>query len=230
MAPDDAKTNDAPRRRDLLKAGGAVGLLGLAGLTMNGVSAQETTTQAEGDAPTFFSYSLQADDLFRVRFRPRDPFGEPATETVPAACLDGDQPQEYQLFIVRAFRGGADLGFRGLLAPQSALAEDLLETTTAGGGGMTETTTEGAMQDQTTTAMGETTTEVGETTTEMAETTQATGDVTEIQLGDWYRVSSAEACDGLNRLSIETSEPPETTPTPSGNQTTTAGGNETTTQ
>ncbi|WP_135824542.1 hypothetical protein [Halorussus ruber] len=94
---------------------------------------------------------------------------------------------------------------------------------------MTETTTEGAMQDQTTTAMDETTTEMSETRTEVGETTTIADGVTELQIGDWYRVASAEGCDGLNRLDIEVTEPPETTPTPSGNETTTVGGGQTTT-
>ncbi|WP_276279011.1 hypothetical protein [Halorussus caseinilyticus] len=231
--------NDTPRRRDLLKAGATAGLLGVAGLTLNGASAQEartrqeTTTQAEGEGGTgVFSFSLEEGDLFRVRFRPRDPFGEPATETVPAACLGGDRSEEYQLFVVRTFRADADIGFRGLLAPQMALAEDLLETTTAAGGGATETTamagettTEAAMQDQTTTEEGETTTEVVEETT-----TMAGGRLPEIQLGEWYRVASAETCDGLNRLTIEVTDPPETTATPAGGETTTAAGGETTTE
>jgi hypothetical protein len=216
---DDSPTtrDDSPRRRDLLKAGAAAGLLGVTGLTLNGAAAQETTTQADGDGAGgtgVFTFSLEEGDLFRVRFRPRDPFGEPATETVPAGCLDGEAA-EYQLFIVRTFRGGSDLGFRGLLAPQTALAEDLLETTTAPDGGMTETETE------TETAMDG----AGETTTEAAmqdeTTTPANGDLPEIALGEWYRVASAEACDGLNRLTIETAEPPETTAAPGGGETTT---------
>lgn len=214
--------NESPRRRDLLKAGAAAGLLGVTGLTMNGASAQETTTaQADGEG-MFFSYSIQADDRFRVRFRPRTPSGEPATETVPADCLDGDQSEEYQLFIVRTFRGELDLGFRGLLAPQMALAEDLRGTTTVAEDGTTETTTEvegnetteAAMQDETTTE-AETTTEVGETTTAME------GQAPELQLGNWYRATSAEACDGLNRLTIEAIQPPETTPVAGGGEETT---------
>ncbi|MFC4448281.1 hypothetical protein [Halorussus aquaticus] len=204
--------DSATRRRDLLRAGGAVGLLGVTGLTANAVSAQETTTQAGGEGrggTGVFSYSLEEGDLFRVRFRPRDPFGEPATETVPAACLGGDQSAEYQLFIVRAFRGDSDVGFRGLLAPQAALAEDLLETTTAAGGGTEETTTAAAMQDQTTTPAGQETTTAGG------------GQLPTIQLGEWYRVASSEPCDGLNRLTIEATDPPETTPTPGGGETTT---------
>ncbi|WP_135852689.1 hypothetical protein [Halorussus salinus] len=235
--------DNSPRRRDLLKAGATAGLLGVAGLSLNGASAQETTTQqtttpAEGEGGTgVFSFSLEDGDLFRVRFRPRDPFGEPATETVPAGCLGTEQSEEYQLFIVRVFRGGTDLGFRGLLAPQQALAEDLLQTTTAAGGetteaggmtetteesGMTETTpagettTQAALQDQTTTAAG------GETTTAAGQqTTVAPGQLPEIQLGAWYRVASADPCDGLNALTVEASDPPETTATPSGGETTT---------
>ncbi len=250
--------DDSPRRRDLLKAGATAGLLGMAGLSLNGVSAQETTTQqqqtttpAEGEGGTgVFSFSLEDGDLFRVRFRPRDPFGQPATETVPAGCLGTDQSEEYQLFIVRVYRGGADLGFRSLLAPRQALAEDLLQTTTAAGqettpggqtttapadettepGGMTETTpagettTQAALQDQTTTAAGqETTTVAGQETTTAPgqQTTVAPGQLPEIQLGAWYRVAGAEPCDGLNALTIEASDPPETTATPSGGETTT---------
>ena len=260
-----ADDSNSPRRRDLLKAGATAGLLGMAGLSLNGASAQETTserqqttTPAEGEGGTgVFSFSLEDGDLFRIRFRPRDPFGQPATETVPAGCLGTDQSEEYQLFIVRVFRGGADLGFRGLLAPQQALAEDLLQTTTAAGqettpggqttvpadetteeGGMTETTpagettTQAALQDQTTTAPSEETTTApgAETTTAPSEettaaagqqTTVAPGQLPEIQLGAWYRVASAEPCDGLNALTIEASDPPETTATPSGGETTT---------
>jgi hypothetical protein len=229
-----ADDSNSPRRRDLLKTGATVGLLGMAGLSLNGASAQETTTerqqttQAEGEGGTgVFSFSLEDGDLFRVRFRPRDPFGQPATETVPPGCLGTDRSEEYQLFIVRVFRGGADLGFRGLLAPQQALAEDLLQTTTAAGGetteagGMTETTpagettTQAALQDQTTTAAG------GETTAAGQQTTVEPGQLPEIQLGAWYRVASAEPCDGLNALTVEASDPPETTATPSGGETTT---------
>ena len=231
-----ADDSNSPRRRDLLKAGATAGLLGMAGLSLNGASAQETTserqqttTPAEGEGGTgVFSFSLEDGDLFRIRFRPRDPFGQPATETVPAGCLGTDQSEEYQLFIVRVFRGGADLGFRGLLAPQQALAEDLLQTTTAAGGetteegGMTETTpagettTQAALQDQTTTAPSEETTAAAG-----QQTTVAPGQLPEIQLGAWYRVASAEPCDGLNALTIEASDPPETTATPSGGETTT---------
>ncbi|UPV74474.1 hypothetical protein M0R89_00030 [Halorussus limi] len=213
-----ADDSNSPRRRDLLKAGATAGLLGVAGLSLNGASAQETTTQgttqAQGEGGTgVFSFSLEDGDLFRVRFRPRDPFGQPATESVPAACLGG-QSEEYQLFIVRTFRADADVGFRGLLAPQQALAEDLLQTTTEAAG-MTETTpagettTEAAMQDQTTTAAGQETTAAGQATT-----TAAGGQLPEIQLGAWYRVATAEPCDGLNRLTIEAADPPETTPVP----------------
>lgn len=258
---------ESPRRRDLLKASAAAGLLGVAGFTTNGASAQETTTaQADGDG-ALFSYSIQADDQFRVRFRPQTPSGEPATETVSESCLGGDQPEERQLLIVRAFRGELDLGFRGLLAPQTALAEDLPETTTEAEGGetaetttesdaMTATTedeqetatttegnetTEAAMQDETTTAnetttevettteAGETTTEA-ETTTEVGETTTATdGEVPEIQLGNWYRATSAEACNGLNRLTVEAIQPPETTPVAGGEEVTTEPGDAETT-
>ncbi|UPW00509.1 hypothetical protein M0R88_00035 [Halorussus gelatinilyticus] len=203
-----ADDSNSPRRRDLLKAGATAGLLGVAGLSLNGVSAQETTTQAQGGTGVF-SFSLRDGDRFRVRFRPRDPFGDPATETVPAACLGGDQSQEYQLFVVQAFRNDENIGFRGLLAPQQALAEDLLETTTAPGQTTEadgETTTAAAMQDQTTTAAGQAT-----TTAARQQTTVPPGQLPEIRLGAWYRVSSSESCDGLNRLTIEAVESPQTT-------------------
>jgi hypothetical protein len=211
-------SDESPRRRDVLRAGAAAGLLG-AGWLASGATAQDTTTETDGGqgGTGVFSRSLEEGDLFRVRYRPREPFGAPATETVPAGCLDG-QAEEYQVFIVRAFRGDSDVGFRGLLAPQRALAEDLLETTTAADEGMTETetemdggmtetemadetTTEAAMQDDTTTAMG------GETTTAM----DGEG-VPEIGLGDWFQVTASEPCDGMNRLTITATEAPETTP------------------
>ncbi|WP_435174619.1 hypothetical protein [Halorussus sp. AFM4] len=206
--PDDS---DTPRRRDVLRTGAAAGLLGVTGLALDGASAQETTTAQAGGRGALFSYSLREGDRFRIRYRPREPFGGPATETVPAACLGGDQDAEYQLFMVRAFRNDEDIGFRGLLAPERVLAEDLLETTTAAAGGGTETAagtaTEAAMQEETTTAMQEGT----PTEAEGETTTAAAGGVPELQLGEWYRVTSSEACDGLNRLAIEPAEPPQTT-------------------
>ena len=203
--------DESPRRRDVLRTGAAAGLLGFAGLTMNGASAQETTTEQETTTAEAgvqqvqgaFSFSLQQGDRFRVRFRPRDPAGNPATETVPAGCLDGDQPQEYQLVIVRAFRDGRNLGFRGLLVPMRALAEDMLGTTTA------PETTEAADV----TALETTTTPEG------GQTTMPGGGLPEIELGEWYRATSSEQCDGLYRLGLETAEQPETTP--GGTQTTT---------
>lgn len=195
---------NSTRRRDVLRTGAIAGALGFAGLTTNGVSAQETTTDTDGGGGRggtgVFSYSLQEGDLFRVRFRPRDPFGEPATETIPGGCLGG-QPAEYQVFVVRAYRDDRNIGYRGLFAPQAALAEDLLGTTTAAGG---ETTTEAAMQDETTTAAG-------------GQTTATGGDLPTIQIGEWYRVASSQPCDGMNRLAIESAQPPETT---TGTQTT----------
>lgn len=225
-----APNDESPRRRDVLRAGAAAGLLGVTGLSLNGAAAQETTTQTDGDGEGgtgVFSFSLEEGDLFRVRFRPRDPFGEPATETVPAGCLDGEAA-EYQLFIVRAFRGGSDLGFRGLLAPQMALAEDLLETTTAPGGGTTEA--DGMTETETETAMDGTTETATEAALQDETMTPADGDLPTIDLGAWYRIASAEPCDGLNRLTIETTEPPETTPTPTAADTTTEDGGETTTE
>lgn len=209
-----ADDSDSPRRRDVLRTGAAAGIIGITGLALDGASAQETTTPTDGRAAALFSYSLREGDTFRIRYRPREPFGGPATETVPAACLGGDRDAEYQLFMVRAFRSDEDIGFRGLLTPQRALAEDLLETTTAAGG-MTETTAEmdggtttgAAMQEETTTGMqaGTTTEMDGGTTTGMG------GGVPELQIGEWYRVASSESCDGMNRLVIETVEPPQTT-------------------
>lgn len=220
--------DESPRRRDVLRTGAAAGLLGFAGLTMNGASAQETTPEQETTTPAqetttpagpqrvqdAFGFSLQEGDLFVVRFRPRDPFGEPATETVPAGCLDGEAA-EFQVLIVRAFRGDRDLGYRGLLVPVRALAQDLLETTTAAETtpAMDETTTEAAMQDETTTPGDRQTTTPGDA-------------LPELERGEWYRATSSVQCDGLFRLTLETAERPETTPT--GGVTTTPGGETTT--
>lgn len=186
---DETRRSDrnSPRRRDVLRAGAAAGVLGVTGLTLNGASAQETTP-ADGDGQGgtgVFSFSLEEGDLFRVRLRPRDPFGEPATETIPGGCLDG-QSAEYQIFVVRAFRDDSNLGYRGLFAPQAAI-----ETETG--------TTPGEETTLPETTPGE-------------ETTPADGELPEIQRGEWYRVTASESCDGMNRLTVETAEPPETTP------------------
>lgn len=189
-------------------------------MTLSGAAAQE---QAEMRT---YSYSLQEGDVFRVRLRPHDPWGNPATETVPAACLGGEADEEFQAFIVEAYRDEEFIGYRLLLAPVERLAPDVLEpeTETADGGtetiGETETdleteTTEAALQDETTPE--ETPTEdegdEDEETTVAADeetTTVSADELPEIDLGQWYRVASSEECDGLYRLQLETTEEPET--------------------
>lgn len=209
----------SPKRRDVLRTGAAAGLLGLVGWSAAG-------TAQDQQAQNAFSYSLQEGDLFRVRFRPRDPAGNPATETIPGECPNR-QFEEYQLFIVRAFRNSIDLGYRGLLAPQQAAETETPQTTPEGEETTPaedettpeETTTEAALQDETTTVNETTPNE--ETTTPEAETTPAEEQaLPEIQLGEWYRVTSSVACANLNQLTLEPAEQPETTPGPQ--QTTTA--------
>lgn len=222
------------RRRTVLKATGAAGLLGATGMTLNGAAAQE---QNQAEQRTY-SYSLQEGDVFRVRLRPHDPWGNPATETVPAACLGGEEDEEFQMFIVESYRDEEFIGYRSLLAPVERLAPEVLEPTqeTETTDGVTETeteteTTEAALQDETT--EDETPTddedeaddEDEETTVAADEetTTVAADELPEIQLGQWYRVASSEECDGLYRLLLETTEEPETDEGPA----TTAVGDET---
>lgn len=224
------------RRRDVLKATGAAGLLGATGMTLTGAAAQEQVRMRT------YSYSLQEGDVFRIRFRAYEgqrtpgqtegnPAGNPATETVPAACLDGEADEEFQLFIVEAYRDEEFIGYRSLLTPSERLAPDVLETTqgTETTEAETETvlgtetgTTEAALQDETTEE--ETPTEDAETTAVDGETTTVSADdLPEIGFGQWYRVASSEECDGLYRLRLETTEEPETT----GGPGTTAAGDET---
>lgn len=204
-----------PKRRDVLRAGVGAGLLGFVGWSAIG-SAQEQ------QARNAFSRSLQEGDLFGVRFHPRDSAGDPVTETIPGDCLDG-QSEEYQLFIVRAFRDSIELGYRDLFAPQQAVATENSETTPETETTTEATTTEAALQDATTTVnettpvdgettpTGETTPAEGTTTTETG-TTPAEGQaLPEIRRGEWYRVTSSVRCANRNRLTLATAEPPETT-------------------
>lgn len=137
----------SPRRRDLLRAGAAAGLFGITGLIASSSSARQ-----DEQTRYVFSHSLQSGDRFRVLFRPEGPEGNPVTETVPPDCVD-DGPQELQLFIVRAFRGGIELGYRGLYVPEQAVATE--GTTTAQGTTAEETTA----TETTTTTSEETATE-----------------------------------------------------------------------
>lgn len=212
------------RRRDVLKATGAAGLLGATGMTLSGAAAQE---QEQAEQRTY-SYSLQEGNVFRVRLRPHDPWGNPATETVPAACLGGEEDEEFQTFIVESYRDEEFIGYRLLLAPVERLAPEVVEPTreTETTDGVTETTddvtetetTEAALQDETTEDETPTDDEdeaddEGEETTVAADeqtTTVATDELPEIDLGQWYRVASSEECDGLYRLLLETTEEPET--------------------
>lgn len=222
----------SPRRRDVLRASAAAGLVAVTGVSVGDSSAQQTD-----EAQSAFSYSLQEGDRFRVRFSPRDPSGNPATETIPGTCLDEESP-EYQIFIVRAFRGGIDLGYRGLFAPEQAVVTETPETTTeeettpeeeetteeetTPEGETTEETTteEAAFQEETTTTENETAQETTpeeeittETTTETApETTPEAGPLPEIRRGEWYEVTAALRCEDLFQLTLESIEEPETTP------------------
>ena len=173
-----------------------------------------------------YSYSLQEGDVFRVRLRPHDPAGNPAIETVPAACLGGEADEEFQLFIVESYREEEFIGYRSLLAPVERLAPDVLETTQATETTEVETeTTEAALQDETTTEETATEGEVEETTAADGETTTVSADeLPRIGFGQWYRIASSEECDGLYRLLLETIEEPEVT----GGPGTTAAEGETT--
>ncbi|WP_137287329.1 hypothetical protein [Halorussus salinisoli] len=220
-----ADESDSPRRRDVLRAGAAAGVLGLAGFTVGGASAQQVQNA--------FSLSLQEGDQFRVRFRPRDPQGNPATQTIPGECFEDGEQREVQILIVRALRDEIDLGYRGLFVPQRVLETRTPETTTPAeetptlgdettpGNETTpadDTTTEAALQEETTPG-NETTTPADETTP--AETTPgARPELPEILVGEWYSVVSSSRCNDFSRLTLERTEPPETTP---------VGGSETTT-
>lgn len=196
------------RRRDVLRATAAAGLLGAAGTALTGAAAQE---QEQAELRTY-SYSLQEGDVFRVRYRPHDPAGNPATETVPAACLGGEADEQFQAFIVESYRDEEFIGYRTLLAPVERLAPDVLETTEEGTTGLETETTEAALQDETTEA--ETTVAADE------EATTVTADeLPEVAFGQWYRVASSEECDGLYRLRLETTEEPETDEGPATTET-----------
>ncbi|MFC4550970.1 MULTISPECIES: hypothetical protein [Halorussus] len=191
--------SDENTRRTILR-GTAAGALAFGGWTALGAGSeggQETTTEQEtategqttaqaDEGPLFFSYSLREGDLFRVRLAPRDPEGNPATETVPAACLDGGGPEEFQLYLVRAYRDGNLIGFRGLLARPAVVETETPRTT-----------------------------EPGETPAG-TETTAVGGGVNEIRLRRWYTVTAAEPCDGLNRVTLARAQAPETTAVETG--------------
>ena len=213
------------RRRDVLRATAAAGLLGATGMTPTGAAAQEQVRMRT------YSYSLQEGDVFRIRFRAYEqrrapgqtegqPAGNPATETVPAACLGGEADEEFELFIVEAYREGEFIGYRSLLTPTERLAPDVLETTQ--GTQTTEVETETALGTETETteaALQDETTEETATEDEDEETTAADGETTTvsadefppIEFGQWYRIASSEECDGLYRLLLETTEEPEVT-------------------
>lgn len=220
-----AGEDGSPKRRDVLRTGVAVGLLGFVGWSATG-------TAQDRQARNAFSHSLQEGDLFRVRFDLRNSAGDPVTETIPSDCLDGPS-EEYQLLIVRAFRGSIELGYRDLFAPQQAVETENSETTpetetspeetTPETATPEETTTEGttteaALQDATTTEnettpVDEETAPAEETTTAETGTTPADGQtLPELRRGEWYRVASSVRCANTNQLTLEAAEPPETTP------------------
>jgi hypothetical protein len=180
-------------------------LVGLVGWSATG-------TAQDQQAQNAFSYSLEEGDLFRVRFLGQDQTGDPATQTIPADCLDGDEPdeepQEFQILIVRAFRNGINLGYQGLFVPQEAVATEAPETTP-------EETTPGEKTIPEETTPEETTPADEETTPTQEETTPAEEpELPEIRLGEWYRVTISGRCVDLNQLTLETAEQPETTPGP----------------
>lgn len=230
--------DESLRRRDVLRSGVAAGLV-WSGWTSPGLAqdetttAQEETTTAQDDTAAqsqrgryAFSYSLQRRDRFVVRFQPRDSASDPVTETVPSNCFDGGNAREFQLFVVRAYRGSIDLGHRDLFVPTRAT--ETPNTTRAEGA----TTTPDGTPEETTpeneTTPGTEATQTGERTTETTTTegtptggTTARGDGTtaagestlpEIRRGEWYRVESSTRCVSFNRLTLEPTEQPETTP------------------
>ena len=217
----------------MLRAGLAAGLVGVTHLTADSAAAKNSRSA--------FSRSLQTDDRIRVRFQPRSPDGDPATEPIPEDCLDGE-PQDFQILIVRGIRDGIDLGYRGLFVPEDAIAtetetptetqttpETTPETETPSDNA-TETTpgseTEAAALQAETTPGNETETETTpgnatatettpgtETTTETTPTeTTEPAQLPEIRIGEWYRVTSATRCDSMFDLALKTAEAPETTP------------------
>ncbi|WP_276301616.1 hypothetical protein [Halorussus lipolyticus] len=181
---------DSLRRRDVLRAGAAGGLAAF-GWSVGGVSAQDQTTEQRQQTAYAFSYSLQSGDRFRVWSRIRTPEGDPATERIPAECLE-DGPREFGAFVVRADRNGIQLGYEGVFFPP-----DTVET------GTTETTT--ATNETTTSSPGN-----GTATIEKAATTETAtgGALPAIRVGGWYRVTAMSKCNGLARLSLEPAEPP----------------------
>ena len=224
------------RRRDVLRTGAGVGLLGFVSLTATGASTNRRAGSGQTQrARNAFSFSLQESDRFRVRFRPRDSAGNPATVSIPSNCFDGGGSREYRMFIVRAYKGQIELGFRGLFVPgeaegtttETTEVTETTETTETEGEPTTsladtatdgttaspdetptdETPTEAAFQDETTTEAETATT--GETTTE---TTPDEGPaLPEIRVGEWYRVTSSVRCSSLYRLTLESIAGPETT-------------------
>lgn len=229
--------DESLRRRDVLRSGVAAGLVWFGWTTGAGLAQDETTTAQEETTTTqdettraqdgttpqsqqgqyAFSYSLQRGDRFVIRFRPTDSAGDPVTETVPSNCFGGGNAREFQLFVVRAYRGSIDLGYRDLFVPQQAATTESPETSPEAETTTEETTTEAALQDATTTVnettpVDEETTPAEETTTETG-TTPAEGQaLPEIRRGEWYRVTSSMRCANRNRLTLATAEPPETTP------------------
>lgn len=181
---------DSLRRRDVLRAGAAGGLAAF-GWSVGGVSARDPTTEQRQQTAYAFSYSLQSGDRFRVWSRIRTPEGDPATERIPAECLE-DGRREFTAFVVRADRNGIQLGYEGVFFPPDAVATGTTETTTA--------TNETTAANETTTSSPENGTATTETTTEAA--------LPAIRVGEWYRVTSMSKCDGLARLSLESAEPP----------------------
>lgn len=204
---------EAPRRRDVLRAGAAAGLAGI-GWATSGVSARDGTAPQDGEPRSVFSYGLQTGDRFQVQSRLRTPDGDPATETVPATCLDDGASPELPVLIVRAYRDDIRLGYEGLFAPEQALATEAAETTETEAAEETETTGETE-----TTPAGE----PEETTTRPAETT-ATETVAEAAIRDETTVEETTA----EETTVETATATTVTAEMTETTETTAEANETT--
>ncbi|WP_128475951.1 hypothetical protein [Halorussus pelagicus] len=147
---------ESRRRRDFLRAGAVAGLVafgwsagGASGADRTAATANQQTTDGErttddqrtttqdAESAYAFSYDLQQGDRFRVESRLRTAEDDPATETIPATCLDGGS-REFAAFVVRAYRSDIQFGYEGLFVPPTVSA----------------TATEAAMQDETTTRAG----------------------------------------------------------------------------
>lgn len=74
---------------------------------------------------------------------------------------------------------------------------------------------------ETTTSAEETTTPAEETTTTEETTTETQAELPEIQIGEWYRITSSARCENLYVVTLEPTEPPETATAEAGNETTT---------